>query len=61
MMVEKLIALFESRRFWTAIGGIVFLLFHDVLDVNEQTANGIVAVLISWILGDSLHKTNRLK
>lgn len=56
-LVDKLLALLESRRFWVAVGGIILLLLQDVVGVDEQTAQGIIALLISWIVGDSLTKT----
>ena len=56
-IADKIIALTSSRRFWAAVGGIVFLFLKDVIGLDETTANGIVAFLIAWIVGDSINKT----
>ena len=56
-MWDKLVALVRSRRFWTAVGGILLLLLQDVIGIEQATAQGIVAMLVAWIVGDSLNKT----
>jgi len=57
---DKLLGVRMSRRFWTAVGGVLIILFQDALGIDAQTANGISAFLIAWIVGDSLQKTERL-
>lgn len=56
-MWEKLTALLNSRRWWTAVGGAVVVAFKDVLGMDEQTAWGIVSLAIAWIVGDSIKRT----
>lgn len=56
-MGTKLSNLLKSRRFWTAVGGVVVLVLHETIGVDEATANGLVAVAIAWIVGDSLRPT----
>lgn len=53
----KISNLLKSRRFWTAVGGVVVLVVHDLIGVDETTANSLVAVAIAWIVGDSLRPT----
>lgn len=55
--MDKLISLVKSRRFWAAVGGAVVIALQDVIGIDEQTANGLVALVIAWIVGDSLTKT----
>ena len=56
-MKEKLLALFSSRRFWAAFSGIAVSLMQEKLGVTPEVATQIVAVLIAWIVGDSLKTT----
>ena len=56
-MGTKLSALFKSRRFWTAVGGVVVVAAHEVIGIDEVTANSLVAIAIAWIVGDSLRIT----
>ena len=58
--IDKLLGVLKSRRFWTATGGVVVILLHDTFGLDEGTSNAIVAMLIAWIVGDSLNKTDRL-
>jgi hypothetical protein len=57
MMKEKLLALFSSRRFWARKMGIAVSLMQEKLGVTPEVATQIVAVLIAWIVGDSLKTT----
>lgn len=56
-MIEKLKGLFKSRRFWAAIASVVVVVLHDSFGIPEDTANTIVAIGVSWIVGDSLRTT----
>ena len=56
-MLDKLKTLIKSRRFWAAVGTIVVVVLNDVLGIPEDTANTVVAMGITWIVGDSLRAT----
>jgi hypothetical protein len=56
-VMQKVKDLFRSRRFWAAVGGVVVVGLQDVLGLEPATANTIVAVVVSWIVGDSLRTT----
>ena len=56
-MIKKIKDLVKSRRFWAAVGGVVVIGLQDVLGLEPATANSIVAVVVSWIVGDSLRTT----
>ena len=55
--MQKVKDLFRSRRFWAAVGGVVVVGLQDVLGLETATANTIVAVVVSWIVGVSLRTT----
>ena len=55
--MEKVKALFKSRRFWTAVGGVAVVCLQDLIGLPENTANSIVALGVAWIVGDSLRIT----
>ncbi len=57
---DKLLGVLQSRRFWAAVGGVMVVIFQDAIGFDEQTANGVVATIIAWIVGDSLTKTEKL-
>ena len=52
--MDKVKALLKSRRFWTALGGVVVVVAQETLGVDSETTNRIVALAVAWILGDSL-------
>jgi phosphate/sulfate permease len=56
-MVEKLKSLLKSRRFWIAISSVLVVVMSDSFGIPEETANTIVAIGVSWIVGDSLRIT----
>jgi|TARA_R110000744_G_scaffold46889_9_gene103482 hypothetical protein len=56
--MEKVKALFKSRRFWTAIGSVVIVVAQDTLGLGPEVANRIVALAVAWIVGDSLRATS---
>ena len=56
-MMQKIKDLVKSRRFWAAVGGVIVVGLQDVLGLEPATANSIVAVIVSWIVGDSLRST----
>tara|TARA_R110002167_G_scaffold351657_1_gene564253 strand:+ start:475 stop:654 length:180 start_codon:yes stop_codon:yes gene_type:complete len=55
--MNKVKDLLKSRRFWASVGGVVVILLQDVLGLEATTANSIVAVVVSWVVGDSLRST----
>lgn len=56
-MKDKIQALLKSRRFIAAVSGVLVVVFQDVLSLTEEQAVTIVGVIASWIVGDSLNKT----
>ena len=57
-MVDKVQALFTSRRFWIAVGGVVFVAFDGLgLGLTEEQVANLVIVLGSWVVGDSIRST----
>tara|TARA_R100000664_G_C2760120_1_gene150852 strand:+ start:16698 stop:16871 length:174 start_codon:yes stop_codon:yes gene_type:complete len=56
-MKEKFKSLINSRRFWTAVGGVAVVCLQDLIGLPENTANSIVALGVAWIVGDSLRIT----
>ena len=58
-MVEKVQALFTSRRFWVAVGGVAFVAFDGLgLGLTEGQTTNLIIVLGSWVVGDSIRKTD---
>jgi|TARA_R110000744_G_scaffold371045_1_gene481833 hypothetical protein len=57
-MVGKISALFHSRRFWLALGGVVFTLADGLgLGISPDQVNHLVVIGGAWIVGDSLRTT----
>ena len=58
-MVNKIQALVISRRFWVAVGGVVFVGFDVLgLGLSQDQAQNVTIVLASWIFGDSIRNTD---
>lgn len=58
-MQDKLKALVQSRRFWIAVAGVVAVTTQS-LGITQLTQDQIEYVVIlaaSWIVGDSIRKT----
>jgi hypothetical protein len=55
--IDKLAKLFGSRRFYATIAGLLVVVLQDTLGLSEDTAMEIAAIVIAWILGDSITKT----
>jgi hypothetical protein len=55
--IDKLAKLLGSRRFYAAVVGLVVVVLQDTLGLSEDTAMEIAAIVIAWILGDSITKT----
>ena len=57
-VMDKLKSLFSSRRVWIAVAGVVVALSEQSgLSIDPETVQYIVLLAASWILGDSLRKT----
>ena len=58
-MVEKVQALFRSRRFLVAVGGAVVVVFDGLgLGLTAEQTTNLIIVLGSWLVGDSIRKTD---
>ena len=54
-MMSKVQGLFGSRRFWVAVGGVVFVIFDGIgLGISADQVNNLVLLGGAWIVGDSL-------
>ena len=56
-MLDKVTALFKSRRFYAAVSGVVIIIFQDLLGMTPDQAVTVTGLFIAWIVGDSLKKT----
>ena len=56
-MPTKIETLLKSRRFWTAVLGVVVVAFKDVLGLDETETMAVGGILITWIIGDSVRET----
>lgn len=57
-MNDKLKSLFTSRRVWVAVAGLVVAASGTLgVDVDPETVQYVVLLAASWIVGDSLRKT----
>ena len=57
-MVNKIQALVTSRRFWVAVAGVAVVTFDGLgLGLTAEQTTNVVIVLGSWIVGDSIRKT----
>lgn len=57
-MNDKLTALLKSRRVWVAVAGLVVAASDSLgFQVDQETVQYVVLLAASWIVGDSLRKT----
>ena len=58
-MQTKIQALLQSRRFWIAVAGVLAVTTESlgVTTLNSDQIQNIVLLCASWILGDSVRKT----
>tara|TARA_R110002020_G_scaffold217969_2_gene425764 strand:+ start:966 stop:1142 length:177 start_codon:yes stop_codon:yes gene_type:complete len=57
-MLNKIKTLVNSRRFWVAVGGVVFVVTDGVgLPLTAENINHVVLIAGAWIVGDSLRTT----
>lgn len=56
--MNKLEALWKSRRVWVAVAGILVASASELgIQVDAETVQYVVLLAASWIVGDSLRKT----
>lgn len=55
--IDKLRTLFLSRRFQIAAIGVAVVVFQDLLRMSEDQATVVAGLMMSWIVGDSINKT----
>jgi hypothetical protein len=56
-MSLKIAGLFNSRRFWVAIGGVVVAMGdHLGLGLSPDVVQNVVVLGGAWIVGDSLRQ-----
>ena len=57
-MFNKIKTLSKSRRFWGAVGGVIFVVTDGVgLPLTAEQVNHVVLIAGTWIVGDSLRST----
>jgi hypothetical protein len=56
-MKQKVLSLFRSRRFYSALAGIFLVLGREVIGLDDQQAQVMAGLIAAWIVGDSLKKT----
>ena len=55
--MKKLIALLKSRRFMASIAGLATIaLTHYGYEITEEQLTGVIVIISSFIIGDSLRK-----
>jgi len=62
-MSENLKKMLTSKRFWAAAAGVVVVAGKDLLGLNlsEEQVTAIAAVVVAWIVGDSIRETGTTK
>jgi len=58
-MQSKIQALLQSRRFWVAVAGVLAVTTESlgVTTLNSDQIQNVVLLCASWIVGDSVRKT----
>lgn len=61
-MQDKLKALTQSRRFWVAVAGIITVMGNDLglFNLTQDQVTNVVLLCASWVVGDSIRKTEVL-
>ena len=55
--MSKLSSLIGSRRFWVAVGGVVFVISDGIgIGLSIEQINHLVLLGGAWIVGDSLRQ-----
>lgn len=57
----KTLGIFQSRRFWAAVGGVLAVVFQDAVGMTPEQAQTVVGIIMAWIVGDSLNKTGSVQ
>ena len=52
--MELLKRIFESRKFWYAIGTLFILFFSDSFGINDQEINNVVMIALALIISQGL-------
>jgi len=55
--MEKIQSLMESRRFWASVGSVAAVVLQDHFGLSQEQAFVVVGILQSWVIGDSMKKT----
>ena len=55
--MNKIKSLFQSRRFYAGLAGVVVAFVGEQIGLNEETVTYVVGIIAAWIIGDSLTKT----
>ena len=59
-MIDKLKAMFRSRRFWVGVAGLVVVCSDSLFGegtINPDTITSVTLLAAAWIVGDSLRLT----
>lgn len=54
---QKAVSLISSRRFLLALAGVAAVAFNETLGISEEQVMQVSGIVISWIIGDSVRKT----
>ena len=54
----KALAALLSRRAWLALASCLAITLSEYLNIPEDVINQWLAVVVAWIVGDSLRKTD---
>ena len=57
MVMSKVTSLFRSRRFYAAVLGVAITACGKSVGIGPAGGRQIAALLIAWIVGDSIKKT----
>ena len=52
--METLKRIFNSRKFWYAIGTLFILFFSDAFGINDQEINNVVLIALALIISQGL-------
>ncbi len=55
--MDKILSLLRSRRAWATVAGVLVVVLHQGLGIDEATATKVVALIGAWVIGDSIKDT----
>jgi len=58
---ENVSSLLGSRRFWAALIGVCVVLAQDYDGLSEDAAQQIIGLIMAWVVGDAIRKTEKKK